>query len=259
MMLEITSVQNPRVKRLLALQQKSKMRKDHALFVVEGVREVERALACGYQADEIWAVSWDGLPQKMLASPAQRISCSASVFNKIAYREGHAGVLAVCKTKQHLLKNYDVPNNPLFIVIEHVEKPGNLGAILRTCNGLGVSAIFICDPKVDLYNPNVIRNSLGGFFDTPIFITSTIEAIDFLEKHHIQIAAAYLPASQPYTSVNFKGPSALVFGAEDKGLSDEWVAHANINCRVPMQGIVDSFNVSVAVAIMVGEAVRQRI
>ena len=259
MTVEITSIHNPRVKRLLSLQQKSRTRKELGLFVVEGIREVERALRSGYEAEELWLLNKDALPDEIVSSKAIQLNCNETVFKKVAYREEKAGVLAVFKTKDHSLERFTPPKNPLYVVVEEVEKPGNLGAILRTCNGLGASALFVCDSKADIYNPNVIRNSLGGFFNTPVIEAPSIQVIDFLNQTKVQIAAAYLPASIPYTDVNYKLPTALVFGSEANGLSKDWVENTNINCVIPMKGVVDSLNVSVAVAIILAEAVRQRI
>jgi TrmH family RNA methyltransferase len=143
-------------------------------------------------------------------------------------------------------------------VVEDVEKPGNLGAILRTCNGLGADAVLVCNPKTDIYNPNIIRNSLGGFFDIPVVVCKNEEAIAFLREKQIQVFSAYLKASIPYHTADYTLPTALVFGSEANGLTDVWVNNTKQNIIVPMHGVVDSLNVSVAVAIVLAEAMRQR-
>ena len=258
-MIEITSLQNQRVKRLLNLQQKSKLRKETGLFVIEGLREIERALVSGYQAEELW-VSDENIPlKKHLWRDTQVVKCSKPVFEKLTYRENNAGLVGVFRSKLHRLDALKPIENPIYVVVEGVEKPGNLGAILRTCNGLGADALFVCDSSVDIYNPNVVRNSLGALFNTPIVQSTTKEAITYFKANNIQIVCAYLPGSITYTQVDYKKPTALVLGAEDIGLTDEWVKNTNAKCVIPMHGVVDSLNVSVATAIFLAEAIRQRI
>lgn len=258
MSLHITSLQNPRVKRLLNLQQKSALRKAEAVFVVEGLREVERAIKSGYVPQELWMDEKSEQPYFLSKYQTVIITCSTSVFSKISYRESAAEFVAVFEIKEQTLESLNLPDNPLLVVVEDVEKPGNLGAILRTCNGLGADAVLVCNPQTDIYNPNVIRNSLGAFFDIPVIVCSNDEAIEFLEKMKIQIFSAYLEASIPYHQADFNQPTALVFGSEAYGLTDVWVQNTSQNIVVPMHGVVDSLNVSVAVAILLAEAVRQR-
>jgi TrmH family RNA methyltransferase len=259
MSLHITSLQNPRVKRLLNLQQKSALRKAEAVFVVEGLREVERAIKSGYVPQELWIEDKSEQPHFSAKYQTAIITCNTSVFSKISYRESAAEVVAVFEIKEQLLEKLKLPENPLLVVVEDVEKPGNLGAILRTCNGLGADAVLVCNPQTDIYNPNVIRNSLGAFFDIPVIVCSNDEAIEFLEKKKIQVFSAYLEASIPYHQADFTQPAALVFGSEANGLTDVWVKNTSQNIIVPMHGVVDSLNVSVAVAILLAEAIRQRL
>jgi TrmH family RNA methyltransferase len=257
-MITVTSSQNQRVKRALALQQKAKVRNTEGLFVVEGLREVERAISCGYQAEEIW-FSKDELALSPIVSSANHIiQCSAAVFDKICYRAAHAEVLAVFPKKETQLDDLNLPIEPLLVVIEGVEKPGNLGAIMRTCNGLGADALIVCDTAVDIFNPNVIRNSLGAFFQIPVVACSSAEAINFLKQSKIEIYTAYLGSSTDYAVVNYKKASALVFGSEANGLSDQWVLNTTGNILIPMVGVIDSLNVSVSVAVVLAEAQRQR-
>ena len=257
-MISITSVQNQRVKRVLALQQKARVRSVEGLFVVEGMREVERAISCGYQAEEIW-FSKEGLESHAIVQDAKHsIHCSTAVFDKICYRAAHAEVLAVFPKQEIQLDELNLPNEPLLVVLEGVEKPGNLGAIMRTCNGLGADALIVCDTAVDLFNPNVIRNSLGAFFQLPVVACSSLEAINYLNQEKIKIYTAYLDASLDYAAVNYKKGNALVFGSEANGLTDQWVLNTTGNILIPMVGIIDSLNVSVSVAVVLAEANRQR-
>lgn len=255
--MRIESLQNPRVKRVLLLQQKARERQKQKLFVVEGSREVARALKSGFELEELWSIS-DNVISSFKISEKQFISCSSAVFSKITYREHAAEVVAVFKTKTLALSNLILPKNPLLVILEGIEKPGNIGAVLRTCNGLKVDAVIVCDSKVDLFNPNIIRNSLGGFFDTQIAATSSVEAIEYLNEKNISIAATYLKASKNYLDVDYTKSKAIVFGSEANGISDIWVKNTSERIIIEMNGIVDSLNISVATAIVASEAIRQR-
>jgi len=255
--MHIESLQNARVKRILNLQQKAKLRKQEGVFVVEGRREVERALLSGFIAEEIWSVSED-LSNLRLPESTLKISCNQAVFDKITYRESAADILAIIKIKSQSVEDLELPQNPLIVVLEAMEKPGNIGAVLRTCNALGADAVFLCDSVVDLYNPNVIRNSLGGFFGIPVISTSSEDVISFLKKHNIEIVTTHLEASIDYLKVDFRKPTAIVLGTEATGLTDLWVKNTSQNVIIEMGGVVDSLNISVAAAIVLSEAVRQR-
>jgi TrmH family RNA methyltransferase len=255
--MRIESVHNPRVKRVLNLQQKSKLRRQEGVFVVEGRREVERALVSGFDAEEIWSVL-DNLEGLLLSDSVIKISCSQSVFDKITYRESSADILAVFKIKSQQLEDIALPQNPLIVVLEAIEKPGNIGAVLRTCNALGADAVFLCDSLVDLYNPNVIRNSLGGFFGIPIISTTSEKAIAFFKERTIEIVTTHLEASVSYLENDFTKPTAIVLGTEASGLTDVWVKSTSQNVIIEMGGVVDSLNISVAGAIVLSEAIRQR-
>lgn len=257
-MLFISSLQNPRVKHVLSLQQKSRQRQKDGLFVVEGRREVERAVRSGYRAKELWSCNSKLISNDFYSDAEELIHCSDQVFEKICYRANNAEVLAILYSQEKSLLDLKVSDESLLVVLEGVEKPGNLGAIMRTCNGLGADAIIVCDTAVDIFNPNVIRNSLGAFFELPIFMASSEEAIGYLTKQNIQICTAHLEAAKEYFQVDYTKASALVFGSEAKGLTEDWVFSTNQNVIIPMNGIVDSLNVSVSVAIILSEAMRQR-
>jgi TrmH family RNA methyltransferase len=186
------------------------------------------------------------------------IPVSREVFEKLAVREDSGGVLAVAEMKPHGLEQISLSKNPLLLILEGVEKPGNLGAILRTADAAGVDAVIICDPQTDFYNPNVIRSSVGCVFTKQIAAASSEQTIAWLKKNNIDIYCTYLSASQIYHQVNYRKPSAIVMGTEATGLSETWVKNATANIIIPMHGKIDSMNVSNAAAVVVFEAVRQR-
>jgi RNA methyltransferase, TrmH family len=256
----ITSTQNPKVKNLLALE-KPRERKKQCLFVIEGVKEIGMALKAGYKIGNLFfceeIISRNEL-QSLGASDKLLIPVSMEVFEKIAVRENAGGVLAVAEQKTHRLDELKLSANPLVLVLESVEKPGNLGAILRTADAAGVDAVISCDPQTDFYNPNVIRSSIGCLFTTQTASSSNGEAIAWLRNNKINIYCTYLKASQPYHLIDYTKPTAIVMGAESTGLSDEWVKASQANIIIPMQGSIDSMNVSTSAAVVVFEAKRQR-
>jgi TrmH family RNA methyltransferase len=253
----ITSVQNARVKHVVALQQKSSLRREEGLFVVEGQREIEHCIACGYEIVEMFTV--DSL-QFTGDHPVTTIS--HQVYEKMAYRGSTEGIIAVAKVKDHSLssvnRHLSTVNNPLVIVLESVEKPGNLGAVLRTAEAAGVDAVIVCDPLTDLYNPNLIRASIGGVFSVPVAVCNSKECIAFLKEHKIRILTAQLQDSYDYYDYDMQGATAIVMGTESTGLTPQWREAADAHIRIPMLGRLDSLNVSVSAAILMYEAVRQR-
>ena len=241
----ITSVQNARVKHVVALQQKSSLRREEGLFVVEGQREIEHCQACGYKMVEVFRKGKNVTPQ---------------VYEKMAYRESTEGIIAIVRCKEHNLSNLNIQSNlsPLIIVLERVEKPGNLGAILRTAEAAGVDAVIVCDPLTDLYNPNLIRASIGGVFNVPTAVCTSEECIAFLKSNHIKILTAQLQDSYEYYDYDMTQGTAIVMGTESTGLTNQWREAADAHIRIPMLGRLDSLNVSVSAAILMYEAVRQR-
>ena len=249
----ITSVQNARIKHVVALQQKSSLRREEGLFVVEGQREIEHCIACGYEIEELFVlntISYTGHSPATLVSP--------QVYEKMAYRESTEGIIAVAKTKQHRLKDLSLKDNPLIVVLERVEKPGNLGAILRSAEAAGVDAVIVCDPLTDLYNPNLIRASIGGVFNVPVAVCTSEECIAFLKQRNITILTAQLQDSYEYYDYDMRPATAIVMGTESTGLTQQWRETADAHIRIPMLGRLDSLNVSVSAAILMYEAVRQR-
>ncbi|MCM5663125.1 TrmH family RNA methyltransferase [Galbibacter mesophilus] len=263
-MKEISSTQNPFIKQLLQLKEKSRERKKSGLFVLEGVRETELALKGNYQLETL-LFSPDIISEtevfQLLKSKdkPEVIKISKEVYQKLAYRQTTEGIIAVAKSKNHSLKELQFHNeNPLILVAEAPEKPGNIGALLRTADAANLDAVIIANPKSDLYNPNILRSSVGCIFTNNIATGSTSEIIDFFKERNIQINCAALTASVNYTSVDYKKSSAIVVGTEATGLSEEWLQASDQNIIIPMEGEIDSMNVSVSAAIIIFEAKRQR-
>ena len=254
----ITSVQNPRIKKVLALQQKSSERRRTGLFVVEGRREIEHLISAGYEFECVFVC-----PEMLQNGGNQDFKCntievSPYVYGKIAYRESTEGVLAIVREKKITLDNLKLRDDALLVVVERVEKPGNLGAILRSADAAGADAVIVCDPLTDLYNPNLIRSSIGARFTVPMVACKSEECISFLKNNSIQILTAQLQDSSLYYNVDMRRATALVMGTESTGLTQVWRDAADLHIRIPMMGQLDSLNVSVSAAILLFEAVRQR-
>ena len=260
--MEITSAQNPRIKDLLALQEKSRLRRERGLFVVEGRRELEHCLESGFSPRTVfWCPEiLDRKELEALLGPVvpEIIEIPAHLYGKLAYRGGTEGVIAEMECRNLSLEDICAGENALVVVLESVEKPGNLGAVLRSADAAGADAVIVCDPLTDLYNPNLIRASIGAIFTVPTVATSSEEAIKWLKSNNITIFTAQLQDSSLYYDCDFRGPTALVMGTESTGLSGEWRTAADRHIRIPMCGRLDSLNVSVSAALLLFEAVRQR-
>ena len=260
-MKQITSSQNPFIKSLIQLQEKAKARKQSGTFLIEGMREIELAIKGKYEIETILICNEvsdfsNNLIIQQSSNPI--IEISKEVYQKLAYRDTTEGILAVAKTKSLQLSDLNLPKNPLILIMEAIEKPGNIGAVLRTCDAAKVDAVIIANPKTDLYNPNIIRSSVGCLFTNQIATGTTEEVIDFLIQNKIDFYSATLQNSTSYHTQNYTTPTALVVGTEATGLSELWREKATQNIIIPMQGEIDSMNVSVAAAILIFEAKRQR-
>ena len=259
---EITSVQNPYVKELYHLKEKSRDRKRSGLFLIEGAREIGLAIKGNYQIETIlyYPELFSEIQLNSLThSQSTYIEISKDVYQKLAHRDTTEGVIAVAKIKPHDLNNIKFKSeNPLILIAEAPEKPGNIGAILRTADAANVDAVIIANPKTDLYNPNIIRSSVGCVFTNQIATGSTSEIISFLKERNISIYCAALQASEIYTTQDFTKATAIVMGTEATGLSAAWLEQSTQNIIIPMQGEIDSMNVSVAAGILIFEASRQR-
>ncbi|MCM4159335.1 RNA methyltransferase [Antarcticibacterium flavum] len=261
---KISSTANPAIKRLLQLQEKSRARKKEGVFVVEGQREIEMALKGGYEIPEVFIVE-DLISEEKLERIFRRrkmpqiTALTAEVYEKIAYRGSTEGIIAIIKTRDTGLKQLELPQkNLLILVAEAPEKPGNIGALLRTADAAGVDVVLIANPRTDIFNPNIIRSSVGCVFTNRIATGTTGEIIEFLQRNKIEIYAAALQASKNYSEIDYTGSCAIIVGTEATGLSREWVENSSQNIIIPMQGHIDSMNVSVAAGILIFEAKRQR-
>ncbi len=311
----ITSTQNPKIKRLLALQEKSSERRKSGLFVVEGRRELQHCVEAGYEVESVFVEMKNEESRfarneelKLPSNPESNshssfftlhsslrniFTVSSHVYERIAYRGTTEGVVAIVKARHltlgdiscaalpptgsegvngltrcqavlsdrsrtPLLRTGKVGRGALFIILESVEKPGNLGAVLRSADAAGATAVIVCDPLTDLYNPNLIRASIGACFTVPTVACSSEDCIRFLKAHGVQILTAQLQDSHLYYDTDMTGPTAIVMGTESTGLTDQWRQAADAHIRIPMLGRLDSLNVSVSAAILLFEAVRQR-
>lgn len=258
----ISSIQNPTIKHFLTLNEKSRLRKKSGEFLIEGEREIFLALAGGYVIKQL-IFSEDIFDTSKIADfgldESQCIHVTAAIYEKLAYRKSTEGVIALAKSRINPLESLEFStSSPLIVVAEAPEKPGNIGALLRTCDAANVDAVIIANPKTDFYNPNIIRSSVGCLFTNQIASGTTSEIITFLKKNNIAIFCAALQASKSYHLENFTKPSAIVVGTEASGLSNEWLENSDHNIIIPMQGKIDSMNVSVAAGIIIFEAKRQR-
>jgi TrmH family RNA methyltransferase len=260
-MKHISSLQNPVVKETLQLLEKSRLRKARGLFVVEGMNELKMCLKAGYTFERLFFCEDDIEAEELtswfepLKTEAELLSVSAEVMGKLAYRSGVKNAVAVVKSG----KKFEVTqvNNPFYVIAESVEKPGNLGALLRSADASGTTAVILCDPAVDIYNPNVIRSSVGCVFSVPVLVMNAEETLRFLSENGIAVYTTFMEKSVSIWEQNLTLPSAVVVGTESTGLSDFWKS-AGINVNIPMFGRVDSLNVSTAAALMMFEMARQR-
>jgi TrmH family RNA methyltransferase len=268
---QISSLQNQRVKHVVLLQQKSSERRKTGLFVVEGQREIAHCIEGGYETDSIYycprlsggQVSSFRFPVSSAEGqgPSGQVpvfQVTEAVYEKMAYRGSTEGVMAVVKSRPLTLDELEGKEAPLYIVLESVEKPGNLGAVLRSADAAAADAVIVCDPLTDLYNPNLIRSSIGAVFTVPCVACTSEECIRFLKSRGIRILTAQLQDSHLYYDTDMRQGTAIVMGTESTGLTDVWRQAADAHIRIPMMGRLDSLNVSVSAAILLFEAVRQR-
>lgn len=256
----ITSLQNSLVKKVLQLKEKSRERKKSGLFIIEGQRELELALKGGYEIETLLRCEeLGGSTIQLQKSNHSAIQISKSIYEKLAYRKTTEGILAIAKAKSHDLEAIAFQTTtPLILVAEAPEKPGNIGALLRTADAANLDAVLIANPKSDLYNPNIIRSSVGCVFTKQIGMGTTEEIIKFLKRKNIKVYCAALTASANYINTDYTDATAIVVGTEATGLSDTWLENSDQNLIIPMQGEIDSMNVSVSAAILIFEAKRQR-
>lgn len=272
----VSSAQNPKIKHLLALQEKSRLRRSEGLFVVEGLREVRHALEAGCRAETLFVcpeIFHADANEDWEAVHASFIEVPAALYGRMALRGSTEGIIGLFHTPSNRLEDLSLPENALVVVLENIEKPGNIGAVLRSADGAGADALIVCRSSdcdvedaedksgagaVDLYNPNTIRSSLGAVFTVPVAVCESSRAIAFLKERGIRILTAQLQDSSDYYDVDMTGGTALVIGSEADGLSPAWRDAADRHILIPMEGKMDSLNASVSAAILLYEARRQR-
>jgi TrmH family RNA methyltransferase len=258
---KISALQNPLVKEILLLTEKAKARKQNNQFVIEGKREISLALEGNFKLDKVlFCVDFitENEVKLLQSSNTEIIEISKEIYQKLAYRDTTEGVIAVAQCKNHTLKNLKLNSTNLILIAESIEKPGNIGALLRTADAAQLDAFILSNPKTDLYNPNIVRSSVGGLFTNNITLGSNEEVLQFLKDHGFKIFATTLQNSNVYYQENYLGNIAILVGTEATGLSDFWKVNAHQNINIPMEGKLDSMNVSVAAAIVLFEAKRQR-
>lgn len=258
---KITSLQNPRIKEAVRLRDR-RSRDETGLFLIEGYRELKRAVDAGrkittvfYCPDLFLGENESALLEK---SGAELVLCSPEVFAKISYRDRPDGLLGIGPQLHLRLSDLRLSKNPFLVIAEGIEKPGNLGTILRSCDAAGVDAVIVCDKTTDIHNPNVVRSSVGTLFTLPVIEAGSVETLIFLKEKKIQIAAATPDAKLEYTQADFSIPVAIAVGTEQLGLSEAWMKEADCQVRIPMHGVADSLNVASATTLLLYEVVRQR-
>lgn len=263
-MITITSLQNPRVKDAVHLRDR-RHREKHERIVIDGVRELGRAIDGGVQLVEAFVcpkLCQSDEARQLLArlteSKVEILEVSRPVFDKLAFGQRAEGILGVAAMPRPTLGQLVLPPQPLVAVLERVEKPGNVGAVLRSADGAGLDAVVLADPRTDLYNPAAIRASLGTIFSVRVCTATAAETVDWLRRHDLAVYAARVDAAAAYTQVDFRRSSAIVLGSEAQGLTGVWSVPGITGIRLPMLGIADSLNVSVAAAVLFYEARRQR-
>lgn len=262
--MRLTSLQNPRVKEVIRLRDR-KPRDETGLFVIEGFREIQRAVQNGIRPLSLFicptfflGVNEPLLIERCRASGTEILECSPAVFSKMAYRDRPEGLLAVARQFRRKLENIPLSTCPLLLVAEGVEKPGNLGTLIRSADAAGADAVIVADPRTDLFNPNVIRSSTGVVFALPVAVTEAPLLLAWLRKQRIAILAASPHATCDFYDADLAAPVAIAVGSEQYGLTESWMKEADLTVRIPMRGQADSLNVAQAATLLLYEALRQR-
>jgi TrmH family RNA methyltransferase len=261
---KITSLQNPRIKNLVKLRDR-RPRDEQGVFLLEGYRAISRAVEKGAEIRELYFApecflgeNENALIETIGESGVPLFELAKNTFAKVAYRDRPEGLLAVASQWKTQFEDLSLPEVPFLLVVEAIEKPGNMGTILRSADAAGVDAVIVCDPVTDLFNPNVVRSSTGVLFSVPVVIESTENVIAYLKSKKVRSVATTPSAESLYTETNLTGPLAIIMGSEQFGLSDAWLSQATEKVRIPMAGQADSLNVAMATIITLFEAVRQR-
>lgn len=260
----ITSLQNPKVKKAIKLNERRERNETH-LFLIEGYRELKRAVDAGVVIQTLFfcpslflGENENGLIQTLRLRNAEVLRCEENVFRKLSYRDRPDGLLAVAVQMHTSLQDVILPQDPFLIIAEAIEKPGNLGTILRSADAAGVDAVIVCDRCTDIYNPNVVRASVGTLFTIPVIEATSKEILLWLQERSIQIIAATPSAQEEFTDTDMRGGIAIAVGTEQLGLSPFWMEAADRKVKIPMHGVADSLNVATATTLLLYEVIRQR-
>lgn len=265
---EISSLQNPKVKKAVKLADR-KARNETGLFLIEGYRELKRATDSGVNVQTLFicpklflGTNEKALIEQIRKSGAEIVHCSEHVFQKLSYRDRPDGLVAIAVQMQRSLRDLVAAlaskKDPFLIVAEAIEKPGNLGTILRSADAAGVDGVIVCDRCTDIYNPNVVRASVGTLFTLPVVEASSAETLIWLQERKIKVVAATPSAKEEFTDAKLTGGVAIAVGTEQLGLSELWMRSADIQLRIPMHGVADSLNVATATTLLLYEVIRQR-
>ena len=262
--MEITSPTNPRIKNIVKLRER-RHRDREKTMIIEGYRSLSRAAANGIYPRELYfcrdyflGSNEDSLMQEMADQGTTLIETNAAVFKKISYRDRPEGLLGLCPYFRKGLDDLELTQSPLLVVAQAIEKPGNLGTIIRSTDGTGADGLILCDRCTDLFNPNVITASTGMCFALPIAEAQTPDTLQYLKDNKITILSATPHADKLYTDVDMTGPTAIIVGTEQTGLTEDWMTESTVNVRIPMLGKADSLKVATATTLLLYEAVRQR-
>ncbi|MDN3506981.1 MAG: RNA methyltransferase [Simkaniaceae bacterium] len=262
--MQITSMQNPQVKTAVKLQNRRE-RDATGLFLIEGFRELSRALSGGVLVEKVFfcpelflGENEDALIKEIVSQGAAAYICTKDVFGKMSYRDRPDGLIAVAKQMQVTLSSLEKKENPLYVVAEGIEKPGNLGSIMRSADGVGADGVIVCDRCTDIYNPNVVRASVGTLFTLPVVEATGDEVLTWLKENQISIVATSPAATVSFTETQMQGATAIVVGTEQLGLTERWLASADHKVSIPMRGTADSLNVATATTLLLYEVLRQR-
>lgn len=258
-MKEIISTQNQLVKSIVELKYKASKRKELGLCIIEGQKEIAIAIASGIEIEKLLLEkNLVNIDTRLRESAKEVYECSTEVMEKIAIRDVKSSIIAVAKAKYLKLADVVLSSKPFVLILENIEKPGNLGSLFRTADAANVDVILCTDMQTDIYNHNVVRNSLGCVFSKQIVSCTNQEALDFCQKHNVQIYPTYLHTEKYYYQEDFTQPAAILFGTESTGISEFWASHADHFIKIPMLGKIDSMNVSNSASILLYEVVRQR-
>jgi len=257
----ITSLKNSRIKDAVCLRER-RGREQQGRMIVDGARPLQRALEAGVELDVIFfcqelAVSVEAT-QVLAIAPTELLRVSESVFDRLAFGNMSDGLVGIARPPHAVLDQIRLSQRPLIVVLEGIEKPGNMGAVIRSADATGVEAVMIANGGTDIYNPNAIRASQGAIFTLPVVLAESNDLLKWLQAHNVIIFAACIDGEATYTECSFTQGTAFVLGSEARGLTDRWRVDPVVSIRLPMHGVSDSLNVSTTAAVLLYEAVRQR-